>query len=67
MLINLHSHLEGRVRPETATELARQLGIPDPDDRSPRGRLTEKGPTADGTYEENIPVCYFRLTADLSF
>ena len=32
MLINLHSHLEGRVRPETATELARQLGIPDPDD-----------------------------------
>lgn len=31
MLINLHSHLEGRVRPETATELARQLGIPDPD------------------------------------
>jgi adenosine deaminase len=30
VLVNLHSHLEGRVRPETATELARQLGIPDP-------------------------------------
>lgn len=30
MLINLHSHLEGRVRPETAGELARFAGLPDP-------------------------------------
>jgi adenosine deaminase len=31
MLINLHSHLEGRVRPDTAYELARKLGLPDAD------------------------------------
>jgi len=30
MLINLHSHLEGRVRPSTATELASQLGLSTP-------------------------------------
>lgn len=30
MLINLHSHLEGRVRPATAAELARHLGLPAP-------------------------------------
>ena len=30
MLVNLHSHLEGRVRPETAAELARWSGEPDP-------------------------------------
>ncbi len=30
MLIDLHSHLEGRVRPETAAELARDLGVPEP-------------------------------------
>lgn len=29
MLINLHSHLEGRVRPATALDLARQAGLPD--------------------------------------
>lgn len=31
MLINLHTHLEGRVRPETALELARRLGLPGAD------------------------------------
>lgn len=31
MLINLHTHLEGRVRPQTAAELARRLGLPDAD------------------------------------
>ncbi len=30
MLLNLHSHLEGCVRPETAVELAAQQGVPDP-------------------------------------
>ena len=31
LLINLHSHLEGRVRPETAAQVARELGLPDAD------------------------------------
>lgn len=31
LLINLHSHLEGRVRPSTAAEIARELGMPDAD------------------------------------
>ncbi len=31
MLINLHSHLEGRVRPETAMELAASAGLPEPE------------------------------------
>jgi adenosine deaminase len=30
MLINLHSHLEGRLRPTTAAELGAQLGLPGP-------------------------------------
>lgn len=30
MLINLHSHLEGRVRPATAAAIARGLGAPEP-------------------------------------
>ena len=30
MLINLHSHLEGRVRPATAAELAQRAGVPEP-------------------------------------
>ena len=30
MLINLHTHLEGRVRPTTATELAADLGLAQP-------------------------------------
>jgi adenosine deaminase len=30
MLINLHTHLEGRVRPTTATELAAELGLSQP-------------------------------------
>ncbi|MGN6444847.1 adenosine deaminase [Amnibacterium sp.] len=29
--LDLHSHLEGRVRPATAAELARRLGAPEPD------------------------------------
>jgi adenosine deaminase len=31
MLINLHSHLEGRVRPATAAELAPAAGLPEPE------------------------------------
>jgi adenosine deaminase len=30
MLLNLHTHLEGCVRPETAAELARAAGVPEP-------------------------------------
>ena len=30
MLLNLHTHLEGTVRPETAAELARKAGLPAP-------------------------------------
>lgn len=30
MLFNLHSHLEGRVRPSTAAELGAAIGLPDP-------------------------------------
>ncbi|GAA4538728.1 adenosine deaminase [Pseudonocardia xishanensis] len=30
MLVNLHSHLEGRIRPATALELATALGLPEP-------------------------------------
>ncbi|MFF4243604.1 adenosine deaminase [Streptomyces sp. NPDC001822] len=30
MLINLHSHLEGRVRPATAAEIAARCGLPEP-------------------------------------
>jgi adenosine deaminase len=32
MHVNLHSHLEGRVRPDTAAELARTLGLAEPAD-----------------------------------
>ena len=31
MLLNLHCHLEGCVRPDTAVELAHELGLPEPD------------------------------------
>ena len=31
MLVDLHSHLEGRVRPATAAELAARAGLPEPD------------------------------------
>lgn len=31
MLINLHTHLEGRVRPSTAAELAAKTGVPTPE------------------------------------
>lgn len=31
MLVDLHSHLEGRVRPATAAELGAALGVPEPD------------------------------------
>lgn len=30
MLLNLHTHLEGRVRPQTAAELSARIGLPDP-------------------------------------
>lgn len=57
MLVNLHSHLEGRVRPSTAAELAAAAGLP-----SPRGgweqaiRLT--GPADLTVYLAKVAATY---------
>ena len=45
MLLNLHSHLEGRVRPATAAELGPRLGVPEP----PGGWGGRSGSTAPPT------------------
>lgn len=49
LLINLHSHLEGRVRPSTAAEIARELGMPDAD-RDWAAALQLDGPADLTTY-----------------
>lgn len=49
LLINLHSHLEGRVRPSTAAEIARKLGLPDAD-RDWTAALQLDGPADLTTY-----------------
>jgi len=49
LLINLHSHLEGRVRPSTAAEIARELGMPDAD-RDWAAALQLEGPADLTTY-----------------
>lgn len=58
MLVNLHSHLEGRVRPETAAELARWSGELDPPEGWKRaialerpGNLTEYLVKVASTYQ----------------
>lgn len=44
MPLNLHTHLEGWVRPATAAELAREAGVPKPDGGWDRAlRMTEPG------------------------
>jgi adenosine deaminase len=45
MLLNLHTHLEGCVRPDTAAELGARLGVPAP----PRGWDAALRMTANGT------------------
>ena len=57
MLINLHSHLEGRVRPETALELAPGLGIPAPD-KGWEDAIHLDGPADLTTYLEKVASTY---------
>jgi adenosine deaminase len=64
MLINLHSHLEGRLRPATALELAREVGLP-----TPRGGWAEAlhldGPADLTVYLAKVAATYpFFATAD---
>lgn len=57
MLVNLHSHLEGRVRPRTAVELAAQAGLPAP----PGGwgpALQLDGPADLTTYLAKVAASY---------
>ncbi|MFD6055859.1 adenosine deaminase [Agromyces sp. NPDC060279] len=57
MLINLHSHLEGRVRPETAAELARGAGVPEPPAGWARA-LRLDGPADLTVYLEKVAASY---------
>lgn len=57
MLINLHSHLEGRVRPETAAELARGAGVPEPPAGWARA-LRLDGPADLTAYLEKVAASY---------
>jgi adenosine deaminase len=50
VLVNLHSHLEGRVRPSTAAELAPALGLDDP----PQGWAKEIALDAPGTLTQYL-------------
>ncbi|MET1020531.1 MAG: adenosine deaminase [Microterricola sp.] len=57
MLINLHTHLEGRIRPATAGELAVDLGLPDA--RRDWGRALELDVPADLTvYLQKVAASY---------
>ncbi len=57
MLINLHSHLEGRVRPSTAAELATAAGMPTPKKGWEQAiRLT--GPTDLTVYLTKVAATY---------
>lgn len=57
MLINLHSHLEGRVRPRTAAELAKAVGAPEPTVGWDRALMLE-GPGNLTTYLEKVAASY---------
>lgn len=66
MLINLHTHLEGRVRAETAEELARGAGVPAP----PEGwgeALMLREPGTLTTYLSKVALTYplFRVPGGL--
>lgn len=57
MLLNLHTHLEGRVRPDTAAELAAELGLADPG-RDWRAALQLDGPATLTSYLEKVSSSY---------
>jgi adenosine deaminase len=66
MLIDLHSHLEGRVRPATAAELAAELGVPEPDGGWQRAIRLE-GPADLTVYLQKVASTYplFRSLAGI--
>ncbi|MBX3196341.1 MAG: adenosine deaminase [Microbacteriaceae bacterium] len=66
MLIDLHSHLEGRVRPSTAAELARELGVPEPEGGWERA-IRLDGPADLTVYLQKVASTYplFRSSAAL--
>ena len=66
MLINLHSHLEGRVRPSTAAELAVHLGLPEPEVGWQRA-IALDAPGTLTQYLERVAATYpfFRSTASV--
>ena len=57
MLIDLHSHLEGRVRPDTAAELAADLGVPAPAGGWPQAIRLE-GPADLTVYLTKVAATY---------
>ncbi|MBX3099367.1 MAG: adenosine deaminase [Salinibacterium sp.] len=57
VLIDLHSHLEGRVRPDTAAELAAGLGVPAPDGGWERA-IQLDGPADLTVYLAKVAVTY---------
>lgn len=57
MLINLHSHLEGRVRPATAAELADASGLPSPEGGWERAILLD-GPATLTEYLTRVASTY---------
>lgn len=57
MLVNLHSHLEGRVRPATAAELSAELGLADPPEGW-EGRLALDGPADLTVYLRKVAATY---------
>jgi len=63
VLIDLHSHLEGRVRPATAAELARRAGVPEPAGGWERA-IRLDGPADLTVYLEKVASTY-PLFADL--
>ncbi|WP_431278980.1 adenosine deaminase [Leifsonia poae] len=57
MLLNLHTHLEGRVRPGTAAELAEQLGLPHPE-QGWADAVELDGPATLTSYLEKVSSTY---------
>jgi len=57
MLIDLHSHLEGRIRPQTAAELAAGLGVPEPEGGWERA-IQLDGPADLTVYLAKVAVSY---------
>ena len=57
MLINLHTHLEGRVRPSTAAELAARTGTPEPADGW-EAAIRLAGPADLTVYLEKVAASY---------